>query len=257
MIAVASVIALFFVTDAVLAGLLTGAVTGLIIPIGDRVSGNSGYLKLSAQSVRYRKRYVRLSISYLIRIEIDGKYLLLRGRRIPNQFQPAGGVYKFNQTIRDRFNSWGVLSDNLIPIDDVSADDLRIRIRGQYLPRFMKWFDSGKNREVGIWREFSEELIDTGILSAENFKSIKFDFVRKHVDSLQYSEYSNGLEMLVAHVFELLPTAGQVQELRALKQRGGTDAAQWCSEDRIRRRGVEPGESYTYSVSRTAEWLLS
>ena len=44
--------------------------------------------------IRYREKNIRLSFSYLFRIEVDGKYLLVRGHRMNNQFQPIGGVYK-------------------------------------------------------------------------------------------------------------------------------------------------------------------
>lgn len=256
LLAVASFIAVFFVTDAVLAGLLTGVVTGLIIPISDRVASNSGYIGLSLQSIRHRRRYVRVSFSYLIRIEVDGKYMLLRGRRLPNQFQPVGGVYKFNNTIRGQFKSWGVLSDNLIPVDDDSTDDLRLRIRGRHLPAFVKWFDSGRNREIGIWREFSEELIETGILSGTNFKTVRYDYIRKHNNGVKYSEHSEGPELLAAHIFDLLPTPEQLTELKLLKQGGGSTNVQWFSADQIKRKGVDPGEAYRYTVSPTAGWLL-
>src|SRR5437868_1126300 len=42
---------------------------------------------------KYRNNKIRMSISYLYQIEVQGKYLLVKGHRIPNQFQPVGGVY--------------------------------------------------------------------------------------------------------------------------------------------------------------------
>ena len=50
-------------------------------------------LWLKCNSV-FRDKDIRISISYLFRIKVKGKYLLVRGDRIKNQFQPVGGVYK-------------------------------------------------------------------------------------------------------------------------------------------------------------------
>nr|WP_241158244.1 hypothetical protein [Adlercreutzia sp. ZJ138] len=37
-----------------------------------------------------------MSAAYLFRIKVGGKYLLIRGNRIKDQYQPVGGVYKGN-----------------------------------------------------------------------------------------------------------------------------------------------------------------
>src|SRR5690554_6335332 len=44
-------------------------------------------------STLYRFKHIRVSAAYIFKIEIDGKYLLVKGRNI-DQFQPVGGVYK-------------------------------------------------------------------------------------------------------------------------------------------------------------------
>lgn len=112
---------------------------------------------------------VYVSISYLLRIKLSGreKYLLVKGKKI-DQFQPVGGVYKLvgNKSIE---KDWKAQPK----ADKDNPKDLRFFISAKYIPSVLKWFESGLDREVGVWREFQEELIETGIVNASNFKTIK------------------------------------------------------------------------------------
>lgn len=117
--------------------LLTGTVTAFLLPIVDAGVSNIPYARLALSSILHYNRRVRVSISYLFRIELNGNYLLVRGGRYPDQFQPVGGVYKFNPSAKDAFRRWSVESDDFVPIDNVSRDDLRIRIPGRHLLRIV------------------------------------------------------------------------------------------------------------------------
>ena len=63
---------------------------------------------LQSNFTKIKNEDVRFSISYLIRIKIPGtsKFLLVRGHRIKDQFQPVGGVYKKHNSFDD-FMDWG------------------------------------------------------------------------------------------------------------------------------------------------------
>src|SRR5205823_5005706 len=73
------------------------------------------------------------------------------------------------------------------------------------LIEFLKWFESRKNRELDPWREFTEELIEPGLLPAEPFRHIKYVFVRKHQEGILRSPVFAEDEFRYADIFELRP----------------------------------------------------
>lgn len=251
------VVGLIFFRSELAVALLTGTITAFVLPIVDASVTNSHYLRLAMSSIAHFNGRVRVSISYLFRIEVNGEYLLVRGSRYTYQFQPVGGVYKFNPSARNMFREWNVETDDFIPIDDVSLDDLRVRIPGRHLLRFVRWFETGRNREVGPLREFNEELVQAGHLSVENFKYVRCDFLRRQINPVRYSDYAQSYELLIADIFEVVPTPEQQSELEVLRGNASSSAdLLWASAERIRRRGAVPGRPHDERVSITAEWTL-
>jgi hypothetical protein len=252
----AASVALLFVRGEVMVALLTGFITGCAIPIIDAVFQNWKYLRIVVACVRYYRTHVRISASYLFRIERGGKYLLVRGGRYPNQFQPIGGVYKFHDSARPIFRSWKVETDDLIPVDISSKDDLRIRVEGRHLLRFFKWFESGKNREIGPNRELYEELIEPH-LPPEKFLYTANDFLERRVEKIRFSNFANSRELLIADVYELVPTIDQAVELDGLATHAsGEGNLIWATADEIRRRGAKPGRTQNYQISSTSRWTI-
>ncbi|GAA3008157.1 SMODS-associated NUDIX domain-containing protein [Actinokineospora diospyrosa] len=250
----AALIAVFFVKDAILVGLIGGIATGFAVPFVDTVWNNLTNLRLLYASIRYRNATIRVSFSYLFRIEDEGKLLLVHGRRI-DQFQPVGGVYKANASASGRFREWGVQSDDLIPIDKASTRDIRLRVPGRHLYAFVRWFESGKDRETSPWREFYEELLATKILPSSEFPYIHHNFVRQEVRPLRYSDHAQSLELLVADIYELEPTDAQLTALRETKTTNSPDF-RWSTPPEIRRRGATPGQHQKFQISETANWTL-
>jgi hypothetical protein len=161
-------------------------------------------------------KIVYVSLSYLIRIKLPGseRYLLVKGSKI-NQYQPVGGVYKLvgNKDIR---KDW---SASVKP-DAKNPRDLRFFIKAKYLPDVVKWFKSGKEREVGVWREFREELIDNKILTDENFKSIRAEYLytRENLLSKQNRFQNEKYHSLVYNIFNIELNETQLDELKSLEQ---------------------------------------
>ena len=90
---------------------------------------------------------IRISASYLYRIEIKGKYLLVKNRK-RDVFQPIGGVYKYYESAKNFLNEIEYKPDNKMKIDSVSEHDLRIRIKAKYITKFLDWFYSKSDREI-------------------------------------------------------------------------------------------------------------
>jgi hypothetical protein len=236
-------------------GVWTGIATALLIPVIDLLINNRKYLRVALSALIHRENEIRISFSYLLRVQDGSNYLLVRGKRYRNQYQPIGGVYKFNPSARPLFSKWRVLNDELIPIDDVSTDDLRLRVPALKILRFLRWFESGQNREVGIWREFYEEMVVPGHVSLEDFAVLQCDFLRTHIEPLRYSHHAGRYELLVAHIFELVPTESQLEALRKLNGQS-EDAPGWFSEEQVRRRGATLGMEQPVEIPPTASWTL-
>lgn len=234
--------------------LISGIMIGIAVPLLDNFASNSRYLKLAYYSVRYARQYIRMSISYLFRIKVDGKYLLVKGHRWQH-YQPVGGVYKITDGASQIIEELGVLDDDLVPIDTVSMHDLRVRVPARKLVPFVRWFESGRSRETAPWREFYEELVKPGILSSEDFPFIITNFLRRDIQEIRFSPYARSLELMIADIHELLPTQEQLTALRRLKDSEREDTI-WATEDRIRRLGATPGESQDIAIAETAIWTL-
>jgi hypothetical protein len=190
---------------------------------------------LYASKTTFSDKHLRVSIAYLFRIKIDDKYLLIKGRRI-DQYQPVGGVYKYySEDVRDFFNRLDVRDDKLMPIDDHSRDDLRVRVPGKHLIEFLNWFTSEKGRETDQQREFLEELVEPGFLSAA-FSKITSRYLYTVWRPLTYSPYSEATELMVYQVYELRLTTPQEAELKALQQQNVKEL-RWVTEDQIKRLG--------------------
>lgn len=203
----------------------------------------------------FRTKSVRISAAYLIRIEIDGKHLLVRGHRIRDQFQPVGGVYKYLPHAKSRLEDLGVTTDQCFPVDQDSRSDLRIRVPGKNVAKFLRWFDESRDRECNPWREFFEELVEPGLLSREVFPHAQFRYVKRDERRVRWSAELETREILVFDVFELVPTPEQEAELRRLAAAPGPDHV-FAAEARLRRRGFQAGAEPAERIAPTAEWML-
>lgn len=234
--------------------LITGIMVGLAITLIDILVANTRFVRLGYYSAKYNRRHIRISVSYLFRIKVDGSYLLIKGHRW-DHYQPVGGVYKTSPGAKASLNKMNALDDNLVPIDEVSEHDLRIRIPARQIIPFVRWFESEHSRETSPWREFHEELIGSGILSGDDFPFIFHDFIRREIRPIRYSHWADSMEILIADIYELLPTPDQFKALKGLKKSGNPQIV-YASEDQIRHLGITPGKNLDLRISETAIWTL-
>lgn len=255
-ILVASIIALpFFPPSGWAFPLISGLLIGVLIPFIDALLVGREHLRLMWLSIRYRNQSIRVSLCYLFRIKIDDRYLFVRSARAP-VFLPVGGVYKATAGAKEFLDSIGVLGDDLVPIDQTSRDDLRVRVPGRHLSAFMRWFDRGASRETDCWREFYEELVRPGILTTGQFPWIAHEHLRRRTSGVRFSPHAQSLELIVGDVRELLPTPPQVDALRAAMALGHPDV-QWLTEQQIRRAGAMPGVDQSLHVGLpVSHWVI-
>lgn len=253
-IVASGILLLFGHKNSIIVAIATGLIAGALIPLIDNTIQARRYLKLAVQSLRYWNESVRISASYLFRIEVDGRFLLVRGNRFP-QFQPVGGVYKSTERGNPALRRIGAVDDSLIPFDSQLEKDLRIRIKGKQLLPFLFWFESERGRERDPWREFHEELVAPGYLSLAAFPYISYEILQRRVNPLRYSHQAQCRELLIADIVELIPTADQLEELRRLKAEG-EPSIRWVTADSITRLATEPGLPTSEDIAVTASWTL-
>ncbi|MDN4058032.1 patatin-like phospholipase family protein [Massilia sp. YIM B02769] len=199
---------------------------------------------------------VRFSISALVRIEMDDKFLLVKGRRI-DQFQPVGGVLKIYRDAKAKLKKLGIKDDEKFPIDPDSMGDLRVMVPWKATVPFLQWYLEGTGRETSPWREFYEELIETKILSAEKFRAPAFERIGTRIEGVRWSDYFKCYEVLIAELFSLVPTPEQGMELQALNVDNLCKDLIWASPALIRDRGYDVlSKSQITKISEHSSWLL-
>ena len=228
---------------------LSAAISSLYEIIDDHGWGLKFWLK---SKVQFRNTVLRLSFSYLYRIEVDGKYLLVRGNRMKNRYQPIGGVYKYYHEAKAFLDSINALPDTQVGNQD-ETDDLRLQIKGKYLIPFMDWFVSMENRELDPLREFYEELIATHVLDEETFRHLKYRKIGTHNDGITYSEFHRMQEMIYADIFTVSLNEPQKECIKkAVKNNPGIVVL--ASQDEIRQRRYN--NSVEANLGNNAPWIL-
>ncbi len=190
-----------------------------------------------------RNQPVRVTVAYLFRIEVNGKYALIKRHKKDNPgFQPVGGAYKYlKEENRELFDKLGIEPCNHVPRDEDTEHDLRIIIKKRKnLVAFLKWFESRKNRELDPYREFCEELITSGFLSKEVFKHIKYVFIGKHIEGVLKSPVYPQDELRYADIFELR-TENDAQKQAIIDLKNRVDEILFATPDEINKRASDNG----------------
>ena len=203
-----------------------------------------------------RKQKLRLSFSYLLKI-YDEKYFLIYNS-LKNQYQPVGGVYKYDQQkMSDRFEDWTIERDTATNVEN-GEYDLRLFIYNRFkLRKFLTWFDRDEDRESDPWREFHEELVSTGILDGKQFYYI--DYSKKWVcqTGIFKDKYRNGQESLkVFHVYEMNWTNKLHLEAVQVLKTSHDERIIWVSADEIKQGFVMHNDKKKI-ISTTARLLLN
>lgn len=233
-------------------GAIASAILGTVVSIiFEDIDTHGQGMKLWIQHIKYWDQDVRLSIAYLFRLEVDGKYLLVKGNRLKKQFQPVGGVYKFYTEAKPTLEKWKYRPDTKMGNID-ETDDLRIYIKGKYLLKFMEWFDSMRDREYDPYREFCEELLETKLLPVDLFGRLKYRKVKVHNDGVLYSRYMKCNELVYADIFDLELSDEQKSLIREAVNQNPDVLCLASAEEMMSQcyNGIEK------NVGNNAEWLI-
>ncbi|SDI34093.1 HU-CCDC81 and SPOR domain-containing protein [Proteiniclasticum ruminis] len=187
---------------AFLLSVVAGLISGWLFWIFRYILENRKHLSVAVRAMLLWKTEIRVSISYLFQIKINGKYLLVKGNRI-DQYQPVGGVFKMLPSFKDIKRNYEITDDDHLPIDETSKDDLRIRVQGKNLVKLFNWFYTRKNREVGVHREFYEEMIMTEILEVNSLRSFTPEYCKTVNTNIHFSKHFKCKEVLFYEIYDL------------------------------------------------------
>ena len=184
----------------------------------------------------FRNTNIRVSVSYVYRIKIKNKYLLVFNKR-DKHLQPVGGVYKSLPESKKELEKLGVKVDNLFETEDgVAKSDLRLFLKGKKLMQFLDWFDSQEDRELSPWREFHEELVATEILSGANFPYVNYSY-KGRVQTPVFELNVGGKGYFQYDVYDLVLSDSQLKELEALYSKGDGEQYRWVTVEQIQKLG--------------------
>lgn len=215
-------------------------------------------LKLYFQTqMLHRKEKIRISIAYLFRIKVDGKYLLVKNSR-RNYYQPVGGAFKTLPSSKRIFEKLNIESDKLIETDKgIAKGDLRVFTEGVNVIEFIKWFESKKDRETSPWREFCEELLSTKILPKKPFRFIDYEY-KDTVKSPLITLDSGDKGLFIHEVYDLIPNTEQEEILRKLINVKSPENYIWVNENLINRLGHnESMKDYEHEIALHTKWALN
>jgi len=205
----------------------------------------------------HRNELVRYSISALLRIQIDDKYLLVKNRHF-GKFQPVGGVLKRLPHSERRLCELGIREDNMFNHDEINRGDLRVHVPARSVAGFLNWYASGVGRELEPWREFYEELVRPGLLSSAVFPFVQAQHIRRHNTGIYRAPHLNNgarYECRIAEIFELLPDEDQRKALVNLANQSD-DRFLWATPEQIETQGVIPKVQTQAHITDTSKWIL-
>lgn len=166
---------------------------------------------------RIEQSQLRVALSAILRIEQDGRYLLVRNLHRPESFAPFGGVYKFFTQAKAKLDEF---SFRLQAADSDMRNDIRGFIAPDDLPAFREWFRSSNDRESSIdclRRELREELVEVGLDAALVSTALQFRHIRSVQEGPEYIASQGYHQFRLFDVFDLIEDTKSEKLLAALR----------------------------------------
>lgn len=91
--------------------------------------------------------------------------------------------------------------------------DLRIWTKGKYILAYIDWFDSRKNREISVNREFIEEIGLNDEFNKILIKESKVEFIKQITEQIHFSKYFKADEIKIFDIFDVEIPVGLLKEI--------------------------------------------
>lgn len=167
----------------------------------------------------YHNKELRVSMAAILKISREGYYILIRNIHRPEVFGPFGGVYKFYESSSVELNQCNFRPQT--PNDKlpgIMKNDLRGFIPCKDFAKFMRWFNSGKDRELDcLTRELKEELRQIGLKEvSEKVEIPKFRLIRTVQEGPNVVPGYSYLQFRLINVYEFISDDPNGQEITDL-----------------------------------------
>lgn len=181
---------------------------------------------------------VRVSFAAIIRLEKDGRFLLLKTPRRPEGFGPVGGVYKYHESATSALDS---LEFQPEVAHRKMAHDLRGVVPRRHLGGLISWFLHEHDRETArdcLLREMREELAEAGLgITPPAASEIQLRRVRQVTQS-PHAEVEGGLlQFRIIDVYEFASRHAVIAAfIKALFRASGPNIVTATADEIIRGR---------------------
>lgn len=217
-------------------------------------------LILHCKYLALKKQTIRFSMSYLYRIKISDKYLLVKNSNF-GHYQLVGGKYKrLSETQSFLKNEFGAMDDIKLPNEGLTKNDFAIFVPAIKAIKFIDWFNTKKDREISHWREFYEELVGekTIKLSQANFPYVSYNFAGTVTTPIKRTGGWDCFEILQYDILDLIPTEKQEKELLELLKGGDTEYYKWADCELINNLGQDNRQKKKlYGIGEHTKWALN
>ncbi|MGB3345441.1 MAG: hypothetical protein WBA61_16140 [Aequorivita sp.] len=237
-------------------------ILGLVALLIETIIINRNRLKLIIYCyyLGLRGQRIRFSMSYLYRIRVDDKYLLVKNNNFPH-YQLVGGKYKVLDGTRSFLQKeFDAIDDPKLPNKDLMKDDFALFIPAKNAIKFLDWFNEGKDREISHWREFYEELIEgkANLLSKDKFPYINYNFKGRVMTPIKRTPGWDCYEILLYDILDILPTPEQRQAFKQLQEQGDSDYHKWADSELISCLGFDKREKkLIYKIGMHTKWAIN
>lgn len=138
--------------------ILVSVVTAILGWLGKGAWANRRRLMLCGLTRINPDEMVRISAAYLFRIRIGGKFLLIRGNRIRDQYQPVGGVFQYFAGAEPGFREMGCNPDDRMKSSSSDPRDLRVILPRKNVLKFLDCLTAAKTARSRPYESFTRSL---------------------------------------------------------------------------------------------------
>jgi SMODS-associated NUDIX domain len=215
---------------------------------GNAVRGNDAAVSpprpATAQTAYEPVGELRIAVSAIVRIEMDGRFLLIRNTHRPESFAPFGGVYKLLPAGRMMLDQFSFRPQVL---DADMKNDLRGFISSRGIEGFRNWLARGDGREAPIEcirRELREELMEVKLDAGLVPDDVSLHPVRTVTEGPEFIPALGCSQFRVFDVYELDQNAAANYELiRALVDQSSRSLdLLWVSAESAKRGRAPTGQ---------------
>lgn len=172
---------------------------------------------------------VRVSLSALLRIRDNDRYVLLDSLSRPGSYGPPGGAIKYFPAATGILEQFDFQQETRSLRAEPTGFDLRGLVPARSLSGFLHWFDTGAYREDPIeclQRELTEELGEVGLPDVEvDTHALAFRPVRTVIEGPDIVPHRPFLQLRRFEILELVAKDTVALELVQTLTAAGADPA--------------------------------